>query len=160
MTDEEARILDQLWSIREVRDTVSKYVFDTLEHGRPLRGRVARDVVGELKKSASLMTRERLLAIYDTQVRIARAAAQWSRIQRTKRSHPYLLYALGPSANHHPDHAAWEGALLPVDDPWWDDHLPPTKWRCRCWVRQVTRREAERLGGPTARPPSSQTNET
>ena len=39
------------------------------------------------------------------------------------------------------------GTLLPVDDPWWQTHYPPNGWGCKCWVRQVSRREAERLGG-------------
>jgi len=46
------------------------------------------------------------------------------------------------------------GTLLPADDPWWRTHYPPNGWGCKCRVRQVSRREAERLGGVTARPAS------
>ena len=152
VTQQEAHVLDQIWSIREVREVIAELIEETLVHGRPLRGRKAGKLAGSLKEVVPLVTGERLLAIYGTQLRVARRTGQRERILRTKRSHPYLLYTLGPSANHHPDHVAWEGTLLPVDDPWWDDHFPPTRWCCRCNVRQVSRREAERMGGPTERP--------
>lgn len=87
----------------------------------------------------------RLHRIYDTNMRTARAAGQWERIQRTKGTHPYLLYQLGPSKEHRPEHVAWHGLLLHVDDPFWREHFPPNGWGCKCWVRQVSRREAARL---------------
>jgi outer membrane protein assembly factor BamE (lipoprotein component of BamABCDE complex) len=103
--------------------------------------------------SAQLGSPRRLRTIYRANMRSARAAGQWERIQRTKRTHPYLLYRLGPSENHRPEHVAWDGTLLPADDPWWADHMPPNGWGCKCWVRQVSEAEAQRLGGVTARPP-------
>jgi hypothetical protein len=42
---------------------------------------------------------------------------------------------------------------LPVDDPWWDDHMPPNGWGCKCHVIQHSRRVSERRGGVTTRPP-------
>ena len=97
---------------------------------------------------AQLGSPRRLKTIFRSNMRAARAAGQWQRIQRTKRSHPYLLYQLGPSREHRDEHAAWSGTLLPADDPWWDTHFPPNGWGCRCWVRQVSEAEAARLGGP------------
>lgn len=78
-------------------------------------------------------------------MRTARAAGQWERIQRTKDTHPSLLYQLGPSKEHRPEHVEWHGLLLHVDDPFWREHFPPNGWGCKCWVRQVSRREAARL---------------
>ena len=103
--------------------------------------------------SAQLGSPRRLRTIFRANMRSARAAGQWERIQRTKRTHPYLLYRLGPSENHRPEHVAWDGTLLPADDPWWADHMPPNGWGCKCWVRQVSEAEAQRLGGVSARPP-------
>jgi len=94
---------------------------------------------------AQLGSPRRLRTIYRTNMRTARAAGQWDRVQRTKRTHPYLLYQLGPSREHRPEHRGWLGLLLPVDDPFWRTHYPPNGWGCKCWVRQVSRREAERL---------------
>lgn len=101
---------------------------------------------------AQLGSPRRLRTIYRANIRAARAAGIWQRAQRTKKTHPYLLYELGPSKEHRDQHRAWAGTLLPVDDPWWNDHFPPNGWGCKCRVRQVSRREAERLGGPTSRP--------
>lgn len=94
----------------------------------------------------------RLRTIYRSNLRAARAAGQWERIERTKRAMPFLLYQLGPSERHRPHHAAKQGLLLEVDDPFWDEWFPPNGWGCKCWVRQVSRREAERLGGPRQAP--------
>lgn len=105
---------------------------------------------------AQLGSPRRLRTIYRANLRAARAAGIWDRAQRTKKTLPYFLYELGPSKKHRDKHRAWAGTLLPVDDPWWDDHFPPNGWGCKCRVRQVSRREAERLGGPTAPPPRNE----
>lgn len=99
---------------------------------------------GERRK-VQLGSPRRLKTIYQSNLRSARAAGQWQRIQRTKASQPYLLYELGPSENHRELHVAWAGTLLPVDHPWWQDHFPPNGYGCKCRVRQVSRHEAERL---------------
>ena len=102
---------------------------------------------------AQLGSPRRLKTVFRSNMRAARAAGQWARIRRTKAALPFLLYRLGPSREHREDHVAWSGTLLPADDPWWRDHFTPNGWGCRCWVRQVSRVEAQRLGGQTPRPP-------
>lgn len=94
----------------------------------------------------------RLKVIYDANIRSARAAGEWERIQRTRDGLPYLLYELGPSEVHRPGHVAKEGIILPVDDPFWLTWFPPNGWGCKCRVRQITEREAIRRGGVTERP--------
>ncbi len=97
------------------------------------------------KRLAQLGSPRRLKTIFDTNMRTARAAGQWERIQRTKRALPFLLYQLGPSREHRPEHAAWNGLLLPVDDLFWRSHYPPNGYGCKCRVRQVSTSEATRL---------------
>jgi len=94
---------------------------------------------------ARLGSPRRLKTIYTANLRTARAAGQWERAQRTKAARPYLLRTLGPSRRHRPEHAAWHGVLLPIDDPWWKVHMPPDGWGCKCRVRQVSEAEAGRL---------------
>lgn len=101
-------------------------------------------VTGE-RRLVQLGSPRRLKTIYDANLRTARAAGQWERIQRNRASHPYLLYRLGPSENHREQHVRWSGLLLPVDDPFWKTHFPPNGWGCKCWIRQVSQREYERL---------------
>jgi hypothetical protein len=77
----------------------------------------------------------RLRTIYDTNMRTARSAGQWDRIQRTKRAMPYLLYTLGPSREHRAEHLKWANLCLP-DDPFWQTHIGPNGWGCKCGVRR------------------------
>lgn len=101
-------------------------------------------VTGETKL-VQLGSPRRLQIIYDTNVRIARAAGRWEQIQRSKQSLPYLLYQLGPSKKHREQHAAWAGILLSVDDSFWQTHYPINGWNCKCWVRQISKHEYEQL---------------
>lgn len=34
------------------------------------------------------------------------------------------------------------GVILPLDDPWWDDHLPPLHYNCRCSFTALSAAEA------------------
>lgn len=99
-----------------------------------------------LPTEVQLGSPHRLRTIYRANLRAARSAGQWERIQRTKAYFPYLEYRLGPSENHRKLHAQKAGLILPVDDPFWDEWMTPNGWGCKCWVRQVTRAEAERRG--------------
>ena len=109
---------------------------------KPLRDPVTGDIV-----EARLGSPRRLRVIYDTNMRAARAAGQWGRIQRGKRSHPYLIYELGPSREHRDQHVAWQGLILPVDHPFWEARYPPNGWGCKCRVRAITQAEYGRLQG-------------
>lgn len=107
-----------------------------------------KDVVDPLTKevvSAQLGSPRRLRTIYSANIRSARAAGQWERIQRTKATHPYLLYQLGPSEEHRVEHVSWAGTLLPADDPFWATHFTPNGWGCKCHIRQVSKAEYSRL---------------
>lgn len=91
----------------------------------------------------------RLRTVFDTNLRMARATGQWNRIEKGKDIFPYLQYNLGPSNKHRPDHEEWEGYIRHVDDPWWDTHMPPNGYGCKCYVEPLTRKKAEALGGIT-----------
>lgn len=97
------------------------------------------------RREVQLGSPRRLKTIYRANMRSARAAGQWARIERHRDTHPYLLYELGPSREHRDEHVRWAGTLLPVDHPWWEAHMPPNGYGCKCRVRAVSRGEAERL---------------
>lgn len=94
----------------------------------------------------------RLETIYDTNMRMARAAGQWQRIQRNKKAMPYGLYMLGPSANHRDEHVSWAGTILPIDDPWWQTHMPPNGYGCKCHIRAISKWEFQKRGGKIITP--------
>ena len=104
------------------------------------------------KKISQLGSPRRLKVIYQTNMRMARSAGKWDRIERTKKLLPFLKYSLGPAEKHRPEHVAWEGTILPADDSWWDTHMPPNGWNCKCWVQQLTRTAVDKAGGPSDRP--------
>lgn len=91
----------------------------------------------------------RLKLIYDTNVRQAAVAGQWDRAQQTKRLFPYLRYVTLADEKVRDSHRAWHNLVLPVDDPWWNTHMPQNAYRCRCYVRQVSQREYDRGTTPT-----------
>ena len=128
-------------TLREFRQTLTPTLQGLGWWGRqsqvdPLTGRL-RDV--------RLGNPRRLKTIYDVNCRTARAAGQWQRAQRTKKMLPYLLYQAGSAKKHRPQHLSWHGTLLPIDDPWWDTHMPINAYGCKCHVRQAGRAEAARL---------------
>lgn len=87
----------------------------------------------------------RIRTIYETNMRTARSAGQWERIERTRRAMPYLLYTLGPSREHRAEHLKWADLCLPVDHPFWRTHIGPNGWGCKCGVRQVSKYEYEQM---------------
>lgn len=88
----------------------------------------------------------RLRTIYDTNLRVSRAAGRWKRIQELKSVRPYLRYTAVMDSRTRPEHRQWHGVILPVDHPWWDTHFPPCGWFCRCTVRQLSEREMTAKG--------------
>ncbi|MBZ6383150.1 phage head morphogenesis protein [Sphingomonas sanguinis] len=96
----------------------------------------------------------RLRTIYDTNLRISRAAGRWKRIQEMKDVRPYLMYVSIGDNRTRPLHRRWGGndpafpfrIILPVDHPAWAVFYPPNDWGCRCSVRQLSQAELDRLG--------------
>lgn len=87
----------------------------------------------------------RLHTIYETNMRVSRAVGQYERAIRNADARPFVLYGLGPSMEHRPEHEAWAGTLLPIDDGFWAYAWPPNGWGCKCWCRTVSASEAKRI---------------
>ena len=141
---------------RDLLDTVRTIIDRAIEKGTTF-GQFQKDVRPTLDRSgwsayAAGNEPRRLYVIYETNMRQARGAGQWTRMERRKTTHPILEYYLGPSRVHRAQHVAWAGTRLPVDDPFWDTHMPMNGWGCKCGVRAITKAEAERRGGVTSRP--------
>lgn len=99
----------------------------------------------------------RLKLIFDTNTRMASAAGQWERIQRSKRAFPYVRYITMGDDKVRPAHRAWNGVTLPVDHAFWNTHNPPNGWRCRCRLTSVSQKEYDAgltpTGGPMKKTP-------
>ncbi len=59
---------------------------------------------------------------------------------------PYGMYKHYPSPNERPEHVAWDGLVVPLDDPWWDSHSPMNGWGCKCKKFMYSERDVERRG--------------
>lgn len=86
---------------------------------------------------------QRLQITFWSNVRAARAAGQWNRIQRTKRVLPYLLYVRSTAERKRPEHLRWAGTILPADHDFWATHFPPNGWNCKCSVRQLDQEDRD-----------------
>lgn len=147
-----AKILEKS-ILSDVRDSIEKALLD----GVPFE-KWSTDIRPSLEKSGWAQDAEgnepsRLRTIYDTNMRMARANGQEDRAQRVKDVLPFFVYELGPSKEHRIEHQEWAGLTLEVDDPWWDEHAPPSAWGCKCRRRQVTQTEADEGTGPDDAPP-------
>lgn len=69
---------------------------------------------------------------YDTAVLRAHQAADWQQFEREKDVLPNLEWMPSTSINPGEDHIAFWGTILPVNDPFWDNHRPGDRWNCKC----------------------------
>lgn len=74
---------------------------------------------------------------YDTAIIRAQNAAEWKQFQDEKDVYPNLEWIPSTSPNPGADHRVFWGTVLPVDDPFWDEHKPGDRWNCKCELRQT-----------------------
>lgn len=84
---------------------------------------------------------------YNTAILKARSAVQFKEALKTKEFYPNLEYLQSTSVQKRRDHLAFVGTVLPIEHPFWNDHLPPLDWNCKCRVRPTDKE-------PTAVPPT------
>lgn len=82
--------------------------------------------------------------IYDTNITQAYNAGRWQQMQEVKHLRPYWEYRHTPGEHPRLTHLAWDGLILPADDPWWSTHFPQNGWGCKCRVNSLSRVEASR----------------
>lgn len=63
-----------------------------------------------------------------------------------RKRRPYAVYRHGDSAHPRPQHRAWDGTTLPLDDPWWATHTPQNGWGCKCKKFMLSVRDVDRQG--------------
>jgi hypothetical protein len=88
----------------------------------------------------------RARVIFDTNLRMANSAGRWDQAQRLKARRPFARYIHTHGSHDRPEHVAWHGTVLPLDDPWWSTHWPANGWGCKCTTQTLSPREAEAEG--------------
>lgn len=97
--------------------------------------------------------------IYDTNITQAYNAGREKQMQAVKHLRPYGIYRHTSIEHPRLEHKAWDGLILPLDDPWWDTHSPQNGWGCKCRKHSLSRLEAQRewekngKTGPDEAPP-------
>jgi len=78
-----------------------------------------------------------LKAEYKTAIGSSRMAAEWVRIQSNKDLLPFLQYKTAGDGRVRPEHAALDGIIRRIEDPFWNTLYPPNGWNCRCLAIQL-----------------------
>jgi len=100
------------------------------------------EFIREALKLDNTYRKNYLDAEYDTAVRASRMATIWMKAQSIKDLYPNLEYIASRATHPRKDHEKYYGIVLPIDDPFWNTHMPPNGWRCQCSV-QPTDKVAE-----------------
>ncbi|WP_435626941.1 PBECR2 nuclease fold domain-containing protein [Candidatus Ferrigenium straubiae] len=97
--------------------------------------------------------------IYDTNITQAYNAGRYKQRIALKEFRPYARYRHHSIEHPRLEHKAWDGLILPSDDPWFDTHEPQNGWGCKCGIDSLTSTEAQKLweksgkSGPDTAPP-------
>lgn len=102
--------------------------------GKQLQGDPA---TGEVKL-VQLGSDRRLRTIFNTNMRTAYQHGNWQRAWRTRDSLPFMEFRHNSHLFPRPEHVAWDGTILPIEDAWWDTHYPPCGWGCKCTTRSLS----------------------
>ena len=78
-----------------------------------------------------------LSAEYDTAIASAQAAGRWNTYLSEADVYPNLKYVTIGDNHVRDDHAALNGTIKPINDPFWRTWYPPNGFRCRCTVEQT-----------------------
>lgn len=88
----------------------------------------------------------RLRTIFHTNLQTSYAAGQWQRIQETKTFLPFLQYMPSLATHKREEHKKYYGICRPADDPIWKLIFAPNGYYCECWMKQLTKSQADKVG--------------
>lgn len=120
--------------VHKMQNDIAAQMIDEKGHVKPF-GQFVKDVSPyiEHRNRAWLQTE------YNTAILRAQNAAEWKQFQDEKDVYPNLEWIQSTSPNPGADHMVFWGTVLPVDDPFWDEHKPGDRWNCKCELRQTER---------------------
>lgn len=92
----------------------------------------------EFKKNADALNieynRRWLKAEYSHTLATANMVDKWQSIKADADLYPNAKYLTVNDNRVRDAHKSWNGLVLPINHPFWDNHLPPNDWGCRCDV--------------------------
>jgi SPP1 gp7 family putative phage head morphogenesis protein len=93
------------------------------------------------------MTRH-LKTEFDTSVAAAQSGRQWLEIVEDSDIFPYLRYNAVNDERTRESHAVFDGVVRAASDSFWNTHMPPNGFNCRCTVDQVEEEEGQKNETP------------
>jgi Phage Mu protein F like protein len=80
---------------------------------------------------------------YTAAIASARSARQYDTLLKDMDIFPNLEYMHTLSPSPRKDHETYVGTIRPVQDEFWETHLPPLDWHCKCWVTNTDKKARE-----------------
>ena len=102
-----------------------------------LLGKTREEFIAEAQKISNLYHKAWMDTEYHHAVAAAIMSAKWAKFQERKDLYPNLRYVAVIDGRTRAQHAQWHNTVRSIDDSWWDTHLPPNDWGCRCNVVQT-----------------------
>lgn len=87
-----------------------------------------------------------LANVYRTNMQNAYAHGRWIEQQANKDLRPYLQYSAIVDSRTRPTHLALNNIIRHIDDDFWKKYYPPNGFQCRCSVRSLSEKAANRIG--------------
>lgn len=78
---------------------------------------------------------------YNHAVATSRMAKKWHKFKDDEGALPLLQFQTVGDGRTRAAHQAFDNVIKPVDDPFWDNWMPPLDYNCRCTVRQLAEGE-------------------
>jgi SPP1 gp7 family putative phage head morphogenesis protein len=69
---------------------------------------------------------------YNTAINQSLSAREWSDLEESGAKK--LMYQTQNDPNVREEHAALDGLVYPINDPFWNTYMPLNGWNCRCFV--------------------------
>lgn len=95
------------------------------------------DFLKEAKPITQEYNRSWLETEYNQAIASAQMAEKWAGFEENSDIYPNLEYRAVTDDRTRPEHAALNGIIRPINDPFWDTNYPPNGWGCRCSVTQT-----------------------
>ncbi|CAB4128264.1 Phage head morphogenesis domain [uncultured Caudovirales phage] len=74
---------------------------------------------------------------FNTAVSTAQMGREWLQIEEDADVFPYLKYVTAHDDRVRHTHQDFDGVIRPVGDPFWETHVPPNGFNCRCRLMQL-----------------------
>ena len=86
--------------------------------------------------------------VFKTNLDTSYQAGRWQQMTDPEvvDARPYLRYVSALLPTSRPSHREKHGVILPVDDPFWDQWMPPNGFNCYCTVTSVSQDLLKRRG--------------